>query len=102
MSEMSDLLAGMRKVELDQIEHALDDIWREMNVNTVTGGGVGISRNAVMTLVVYTHNEDEASRALHVLDAMGATHPSRCILVTTLQAREGPPIEAYVGAQLRT
>ena len=102
MSEMSDLLAGMRKVDLDQIESALDDIWRETNVNTLKGGGVGLSRNAVMTLVIYTHDEAEAVRALHVLEAMGAAHPSRCILVTTLQAREGPPIEAYVGAQLRT
>ena len=38
MSEMSDLLAGMRKVELDQIENALNDIWRETNVNTLPGG----------------------------------------------------------------
>ena len=100
MSEMSDLLAGMRKVELDQIESALNDIWRETNVNTVPGGGVGVTRNAVMTLVIYTRNEAEAMRALHVLDAMGAAHPSRCILVTTLEAREGPPIEAYVGCRL--
>ena len=29
-------------------------IWRETNVNTLTGGGVPVSRNAVMTLVAYT------------------------------------------------
>lgn len=100
MSEMDDILAGMRKVEVDAIETALDDIWRETNVNTLTGGGVAVSRNAVMTLVIYTHNEAEAVRALRVLDSMSATHPSRCILVTTLAAREGAPIEAYVGARL--
>lgn len=102
MSELSDLLASMRKVEVDQIEHALDDIWRETNVNTLTGGGVAVSRNAVMTLVIYTHDEDEAVRALHTVEAMSATHPSRCILVTTLEAREGAPIDAYVGARVHT
>lgn len=102
MSEMSDLLAGMRKVEVDQIEHALDDIWRETNVNTLTGGGVAVSRNAVMTLVIYTHNETEAVRAMQAVDSMSATHPSRCILLTTLESREGAPIEAYVGSRLRT
>lgn len=102
MSEINDLLAGRRKVEVDQIESALDAIWRETNVNTLTGGGVPVSRNAVMTLVAYTQNEDEAVRALRTIDSMSATHPSRCILVTTLNAREGAPIEAYVGGYLRT
>ena len=96
MSEISDLLAGMRKVEVDQIDGALDDIWRETNVNTLTGGGVAVSRNAVMTLVIYTRNETEAVRAMKTVETMSATHPSRCILVTTLEAREGAPIEAYV------
>jgi glucose-6-phosphate dehydrogenase assembly protein OpcA len=102
MSEINDLLAGRRKVEVDQIESALDGIWRETNVNTLSGGGVPVSRNAVMTLVAYTQNENEAARALKTIDSMSATHPSRCILVTTLNAREGAPIEAYVGGYLRT
>lgn len=103
MSEMSDFLAGMRKVEVDQIESALDDIWRETNMNTLTNGGIAVSRNAVMSLVVYTRNETEAVRALKTVDSMSATYPSRCILVTTLEAREGgAPIEAYVGGRLRT
>ncbi len=102
MSEISDLLAGMRKVEVDQIEGALDDIWRETNVNTLTGGGVAVSRNAVMTLVIYTRDEAEAVRAMKTVDAMSAAHPSRCILVTTLEARDGAPIEAFVGARLST
>ncbi|HEU4782043.1 MAG TPA: glucose-6-phosphate dehydrogenase assembly protein OpcA, partial [Ktedonobacterales bacterium] len=102
MSEINDLLVGRRKVEVDQIESALDGIWRETNVNTLSGGGVPVSRNAVMTLVAYTQNEDEAERALKTIDSMSATHPSRCILVTTLNARDGAPIEAYVGGYLRT
>jgi len=102
MSEINDLLVGRRKVEVDQIEIALDNIWRETNVNTLSGGGVPVSRNAVMTLVAYTQNEDEAVRALKTIDSMSATHPSRCILVTTLNAREGAPIEAYVGGYLHT
>lgn len=102
MSSMSDLLAGMRKVEVDQIENALDVIWRETNVNTLTGGGVAVSRNAVMTLVIYTNDEAEAVRAMHEVDAMSATHPSRCILVTAFQASEGGSLEAYVGSRLRT
>jgi len=36
MSEINDLLAGRRKVEVDQIESALDGIWRETNVNTLS------------------------------------------------------------------
>ena len=102
MSEMSDLLAGRRKVAVDQIESALNDIWRETNVNTLTGGGVALTRNAVMTLVVYTQNEDEAARALKSIESMSATHPSRCILVTTLAANESAPLEAFVSTQVRT
>jgi glucose-6-phosphate dehydrogenase assembly protein OpcA len=101
MSEMSDLLAGRRKVEVDQIEGALNDIWRETNVNTLTGGGVALTRNAVMTLVVYTQNEHEAAHALKSIESMIATHPSRCILVTTLAGHEGAPLEAFVSTQLR-
>src|SRR5580765_5791028 len=101
MSGLNDLLAGMRKVEVDQIEKSLDDIWRETNVNTLSGGGVAVSRNAVMTLVIFTRNEAEAVRAMQSVESMSAVHPSRCILVTTLEAREGAPIEAYVGGRLR-
>lgn len=100
MSEMSDFLATMRKVDVDQIESALDDMWRETNVNTLTGGGIPVSRNAVMTLVIYTEDEAEAVRAMKAIESMSATHPSRCILVTTLATYEGPPIEAYVCGRL--
>ena len=72
MSGMSDLLAGMRKVEIDQIEQSLDAIWREMNANTLTSGGVAVSRNSVMTLVIFTRDEAEAARALETVERPGS------------------------------
>lgn len=102
MNELNDLLAAMRKVEVDQIEQNLDIIWRETNANTLSSGGVAVSRSAVMTLVIFTRDEAEAERALETVDSMSAANQSRCILVTTLAARDGAPIEAYVGSRLRT
>jgi glucose-6-phosphate dehydrogenase assembly protein OpcA len=101
MSELGDLLATMRNVGVDQIESALDDIWRETNSNTATSGGAAVARNSVMTLVTYARNEDEGARALKTVESMHVVHPSRSILVTSFVAEEGAQVQAYVAGRMR-
>lgn len=98
----------MHPVAIEGIEQQLDNLWRDANAG-VSASGHAVARNTVMSLVVVTHNPDEAREALDIVHRLNAEHPARAIVLAPggdsaagAQAQSGSPeqgtpgIEAFV------
>lgn len=73
--------AEMHPVAIEGIEQQLDNLWRDINAGVSSASGHAVARNTVMTLVVVTHNPDEAREALDIVHQLNAEHPSRAIVL---------------------
>ena len=96
MTQTQGLTSGMRPVKPDAIEKELDNLWREANANALASGGYAGSRNSVMTLVVYTRDDAQASNVLHIVESLANQHPSRAIVVVAQPGRSESAVEAYI------
>lgn len=95
---LRELLPSMRQVHLDSVERELDRMWREHNASVAGPGSHGITRNSILTLVVYTQTLEQATRALRIAHALSTQHSSRTIILTADPRVDANNVESYVGA----
>lgn len=93
---------GMRPVALDAIESELDNMWRDANARVAATGGHAIARNSVLTLVAFTHGEDNARHLLRRIHALSTQHPSRAIIVAADPQDRGHDMRAYISTYTST
>ena len=93
---------GMRPVALDAVESELDNMWRDANAHVAATGGHAIARNSVLTLVAFTHGEDDARHLLRRIHALSTQHPSRAIVVAADPRDHGRDTRAYISTYTST
>ncbi len=93
---------GMRPVALDAVESELDNMWRDANARIAATGGHAIARNSVLTLVAFTHGEDDARHLLRRIHALSTQHPSRAIIVAADPHDRGHDMRAYISTYTST
>jgi glucose-6-phosphate dehydrogenase assembly protein OpcA len=93
----TDLLQGEESLDLDSatVERALAELWQRAAAGSE---GTPVARARVMTLVVYTEDEESARLAERVAGALPERHPSRGIVVNVLP-NEQRPLSADVSIQ---
>ena len=100
MSASQNLFSSLRLVELDAVEHELDNMWREANAKAGISGGQAYSRNSVLTLVAYTPSIERAGQFVGLVHSMTTTHPSRAIVVAADPSDSGAGIQSYIGTYI--
>ena len=93
---------GMRPVALDAVESELDNLWRDANARVAATSGHAIARNSVLTLVAFTHGEDDARHLLRRIHALSTQHPSRAIIVAAEPHDRGHDMRAYISTYTST
>ncbi len=96
MTAVSDPFASMRSIELGNIEAQLDAMWRETNAHIAAAGTTAVSRNSVLTLVVYTTGRSSAGQLLEVIHTLSTQHPSRAIIISADPQNKGNQIQAHI------
>ena len=97
MTSIEGLTTAMRQVEPNTIESELDNDWRAANARALAAGGQAAARTSVMTLVIYSENDEQAQRAIRAVRAMTSQHPSRCVVVAPPDTSESDkPLQAFI------
>jgi glucose-6-phosphate dehydrogenase assembly protein OpcA len=97
MSDLEGLTNAMRQVDPSAIETELDNDWRGNNAKALASGGQAAARSSVLTLVIYSNDDDQARRALESVDALTGQHPSRSVIVAPLDpSQSNKALEAYI------
>src|SRR5215472_13729488 len=97
MSDLEGLTNAMRQVDPSAIETELDNDWRGNNAKALASGGQAAARSSVLTLVIYSNDDDQARRALEAVDALTGQHPSRSVIVAPLDpSQSNKALEAYI------
>jgi glucose-6-phosphate dehydrogenase assembly protein OpcA len=87
---------AFRLVSLGEIEHALDDLWRDVNETAMASGSSAVSRNTVFTLVAFPAAADRASIALDAVEELTEQHPSRAIVLLAEPEQSSAVVDAHV------
>ncbi|HEX6122670.1 MAG TPA: glucose-6-phosphate dehydrogenase assembly protein OpcA, partial [Ktedonobacterales bacterium] len=95
------LTARMRRVPGDAIERELENEWRAANASALASNSHPGARNSVLSLVVYTRSQEEATSAFNTVEQLVGIHPSRAIVVATAPAFDGPAIASYIATHQR-
>jgi glucose-6-phosphate dehydrogenase assembly protein OpcA len=90
------LTARMRQVPGDAIEQELDNDWRAANASALASNSHPGSRNSVLSLVVYTHSQDEATTVFNTVEQLAGVHPSRAIVLAAVPDPGGLVIKSYI------
>lgn len=85
-------------VEVAQVERRLTDLWKEVSVQQADRSPV---RTRVFNLVVYTRSQEEARRAVELLDRVPQRHPSRTIILVCDRAYPTSRIDADLAVHCR-
>jgi glucose-6-phosphate dehydrogenase assembly protein OpcA len=96
----SSLMARMRRVPVEAIEQELENEWRSANASALAMDSHPGTRNSVLTLVVYTYEEETAAQVLATVEEMTGVHPSRAIVLAAEPEGNGTPLEAYIDTRL--
>lgn len=97
MSDLEGLTNAMRQVDPSAIETELDNDWRANNAKALASGGQAAARSSVLTLVVYSNNDEQARRALEAVHTLTGQHPSRSVVIAPLyDAASDKALEAYI------
>lgn len=97
MSDTEGLTTAMRQVEPSAVEAELDNDWRADNARALASGGQAAARTSVLTLVIYSDNDAQAQRALKAVRALTGSHPSRCVVIASLDPNESDkPLTAFI------
>ncbi|MGO8947175.1 MAG: glucose-6-phosphate dehydrogenase assembly protein OpcA [Ktedonobacterales bacterium] len=102
MTVVYDPFASMRPVELGHIESELDIMWRETNAHISASGAQAVSRNSVLTLVVYTTGRSSAGQLLEVIHTLNSQHPSRAIIISADPQQKGDRIQAHIATYVNS
>jgi glucose-6-phosphate dehydrogenase assembly protein OpcA len=92
----------MRPVELGKVEQELDNMWRDANAHLAATGAPAVSRNSVLTLVLYTTSRTYAGHLLEVVHTLSSQHPSRAVIVAADPKDEGDEIQAQIATFVNT
>jgi glucose-6-phosphate dehydrogenase assembly protein OpcA len=101
-NQVQDALASMRLTPLGNIEVELDTMWREANARIPVTGAPALSRNSVLTLVVYTTGLATAVQLLDVIHTLNSQHPSRAIIISADPGKVGDGIEARISTYVNS
>jgi len=96
MTEVLDPFASMRQIGLGNIEGELEAMWREANAHIAATGAHALSRNSVLTLVVFTTGRAISGQLLEVIETLSSLHPSRAIIVSADPTQHGDDIQARI------
>jgi glucose-6-phosphate dehydrogenase assembly protein OpcA len=100
--KVQDPLASMRPTPLGNVEVELDTMWREANARIPITGAPALSRNSVLTLVVYTTGLATAVQLIDVIHTLSSQHPSRAIIISADPGRTGDGIEARISTYVNS
>ena len=79
----------LRRIELGDVETALDELWRETNERALAAGAGAVSRNTVLTLMAYTTTTAQARLCLRAAEELAVQHPARtAVLLCQPELRE--------------
>ena len=100
--KVQDPLTSMRPTPLGNVEVELDTMWREANASIPLSAAPALSRNSVLTLVVYTNGLATAVQLIDVIHTLSSQHPSRAIIVSADPGRTGDGIEARISTYVNS
>src|SRR5260370_17086581 len=96
MSSSLSLAKRFRPVALPDIEHELDQLWRETSTSALATSGSAVSRNTVLSLAAHAPDGARAQLALRAVEELTVQLPSRAIILVPEPNTEASEIEAAV------
>jgi glucose-6-phosphate dehydrogenase assembly protein OpcA len=96
MSSSLPLARQFHRVALPDIEHELDQLWREISTSALATSGSAVSRNTVLSLAAHAPDGARAQLALRAVEELTVQLPSRAIILVPEPNTEASEIEAAV------
>lgn len=102
MSVDASLVWAGQPVEVNRIEEALRDAWREEAARAPETSGSLAARTNVLNLIVHAATRPELEQVAQAIEHLGVRHPSRAILLLAETGAAESSLRAFVNTNVQT